>query len=353
MEFTVFNSRGKFKERKYNMSRILFIGDPHLRINHFEQAKVFLKWVGEMVILHKPDIVCNLGDTMHNHAVLRSELMKEFRDHINIIVNCGSDYWYVLGNHDQWKPRDSKYHALQTFEGMKGLTIFDKITQLPQHNITVVPYVQKFEDFPLNAKGLLITHNTFIGADYGFKREDCGINADKSNADLIISGHIHKRQQFGKVIYPGTPYAHNATDVDQTKGLLLFDTGSFKQTFIESPFPKWRSLEFEISPALDIATLHAALENSLNITDKWILKVAGPKAELSAYFKSKQYFKLISDKNVIVKTNPTDSEKAKRVQIESSTPADIISEYIKKVYSGGADKSLIIHKAQEIIKNIQ
>jgi len=332
---------------------ILFLGDPHLRLNNLEQGFAFLRWVEATTKLHKPDIVCNLGDTFHNHAVLRSELMKEFRNHVEDIVALGSEYWYVLGNHDMYKPKDAKYHALQSFEGLKGLTIFDKITELPQHNITVIPYVTKYEDFPFQTDKICITHNTFIGCDYGFMREDCGINADKVVADIIISGHIHKRQQFGNVIYPGTPYAHNANDVDQTKGLLLFDTSTYKQTFIEAPFPKWRSLEYEISPTLNIASLHAALEKTLNTTDKWILKVSGPKAELSAYFKSKKYFNLIQGKNVIVKTTPTDSEKQKRVQITSAGSTDIISEYVDKVYNGGADKSLIIHKAQEIIKNIQ
>jgi len=331
----------------------MFIGDPHLRVNNFEQSAAFLRWVEDTARKQKPDIVCNLGDTFHNHAVLRSELMKEFRDHIKTIVADGAKYWYVLGNHDMYKPKDAKYHALQSFEGLNGLTIFDKTTELPEHNITVVPYVSKYEDFPQQTQPICITHNTFIGADYGFKREDCGINADKVSADVIISGHIHKRQSFGSVTYPGTPYAHNATDVDQTKGLLLFDTVTYKQTFIESPFPKWRSLEFEIDQLNNIASLHAMLEQSLDNQNKWILKVTGPKAELSAYFKSKKYFKLIDGKNIIVKANPIDSEKTARVQIKSSGVNEIISEYVQKVYSGGADKSLIIHKAQEIIKNIQ
>ena len=333
--------------------KILFIGDPHLRINHFEQSIKFLRWVEEMALLHKPDVVCNLGDTFHNHAVLRSEIVKEFKDHVTNITSNNIPYWYVLGNHDQYKPKDSKYHALQIFEEMESFHLYDKITELPEHNITVVPYVSKYADFPLQTNSICITHNTFIGADYGFKREDCGIDAGKVNADVIISGHIHKRQSFGRVTYPGTPYAHNATDVDQTKGLLLFDTATFEQTFIESPFPKWRSLEFEICPTLNMATLHTILEKELDSINKWILKVTGPKAELSAYFKSKKYFKLIDGKNVIVKTNPTDSEKQNRVQIKSSSVNDIISEYINKVYSGGADKSLIIHKAQKIIKDIQ
>lgn len=332
--------------------KILFLGDPHLKINNFEQSIALLHWVEEIVDKYKPDILCNLGDTMHTHAVLRSELMTEFRDHVKR-VTINTPYWYVLGNHDAYKAKDSKYHALQALNDISRFTVFDKTTEFPEHNITVVPYVYKYEDFPMQTQTICITHNTFIGADYGFKREDCGINADKVTADVIISGHIHKRQSFGNVTYPGTPYAHSANDVDQTKGLLLFDTATYKQTFIESPFPKWKSLEFEIDKLNNVASLHAMLEQSLDSNNKWILKVTGPKAELSAYFKSKRYFKLIDGKKVIVKTNPTDSEKATRVQIKSSGVNEIISEYVQKIYSGGADKSLIIHKAQEIINNIK
>jgi DNA repair exonuclease SbcCD nuclease subunit len=339
---------------------ILFIGDPHLKINNFEQSINFLRWVEETVTNLRPniDLVCNLGDTFHNHAVLRSELVKEFKDHVENIISMGIPYWYVVGNHDQWKPKDNKYHALQVFDNIDDFTVFDKTVHFNSDNdpfkgITVVPYVQKFDDFPTETLGICITHNTFIGADYGFKREDCGINADKVAADVIISGHIHKRQEFGKVVYPGTPYAHSANDVDQTKGLLLFNTRTFQREFIESPFPKWRSLEYEICQNLPITALHTQLVTELDSVNKWILKVSGPKAELSAYFKSKKYFDLIQGKKVAVKTIPTDAEKQNRVQIKATKPEDIIEEYVQKVYNGGADKSMIIHKAQEILKNIQ
>lgn len=328
------------------MSKILFIGDPHLRMNDFEQSIKFLRWTEEQVEIHNPDIICNLGDTFHDHAVLRSELLKEFQDHI---INCKKEYWYVLGNHDQYKPKDSKYHALQIFN-IPNFRVFDKITEVPEHKITVVPYVQEFKDFPLNTQSICITHNTFIGADYGFKREDCGVNADKISADIIISGHIHKRQSFGKVVYPGTPYAHNASDVDQTKGLLLFDTSTFEQIFIESPFPKWRGLEFEVAHDNPLTNLHELLKAELNEQDKWIIKVSGPKIELTAYFKSKQYLKLIKNKKVVSKAIPTDKAKQK-VQIKATSIENIMSEYIDKVYDGGIDKQLILQKTLDIIEN--
>ena len=72
--------------------KILFIGDPHLRMNNFEQSVSFLRWVEEQVQVLKPDVICNLGDTFHNHAVLRSELLKEFRDHVVTCTNTGIPY---------------------------------------------------------------------------------------------------------------------------------------------------------------------------------------------------------------------------------------------------------------------
>ena len=328
------------------MTKILFLGDPHLKITNFEQSVAFLRWAEEMTALYKPDIVCNLGDTFDTHAIIRSELLTEFKNHVERIK---IPYWYVLGNHDTFRPKDAKYHALQCFN-MPNFTVFDKITELD--GITIVPYMAKHEDFPLQTQSICITHNTFIGADYGFKREDCGINADKISVDLIISGHVHRRQSYGKVIYPGTPFANSANDVDQTKGILLFDTKTYEQVFIESPFLRWRGIEYEMSGPLAIQNLQALLEAELNTTDKWIVKVTGPKVELVAYFKSQQFLDLIKDKKVITKAIPTDKNKQK-VQIKATSIEDIMSEYVNKVYDGGLDKQLILQKIKDIIINIK
>lgn len=328
------------------MSKILFIGDPHLKINNFEQSMSFLTWIEKVIDEVNPDIVCNLGDTFDTHAVVRSELISEFKMHVERIT-AKRPYWYVLGNHDQYKPKDAKYHALQCFN-INNFLIFDKTTEL--EGITIVPYVAKYEDFPLQTQPICITHNTFIGADYGFKREDCGVNADKVSADIIISGHIHRRQTFGKVNYPGTPFACSSNDVDQTKGVLLFNTENYEQTFIESPFMRWRSVEFEVTASNPIQNLHELLKVELNTTDKWIVKASGPKVELTAYFKSKIFLDLIKDKKIVTKATPTDKNKQK-VQIKATSIEDIMSEYVDKIYDGSLDKQLILRKINDIITN--
>src|SRR5665213_1935567 len=103
------------------------IGDPHLKISKFDLSLQFLKWVGDTIEKHQPDMVINLGDTFDTHSVIRSEILSEFRKHV-IRVGKVCPYFYVLGNHDFFKPTDSKYHALETFKGMHNFKVIERPT---------------------------------------------------------------------------------------------------------------------------------------------------------------------------------------------------------------------------------
>src|SRR6478736_5361700 len=123
--------------------KILFVGDPHLKITRFELAKTFLSWLNTTIATIKPDLVVNLGDTFDTHAVVRSEIQNEFFGHVEYVCDTlGIPYVYLLGNHDMFKPNDSRYHALRSFKGaIPGFTVIDEITELD--GITYVPYQVK------------------------------------------------------------------------------------------------------------------------------------------------------------------------------------------------------------------
>src|ERR1700677_95033 len=145
--------------------RILFIGDPHLKINRFDLALQFLTWMNETVKVQKPDMVINLGDTFDTHAVVRTEIMKEFKDHVDFCLNHTSSYYYILGNHDAYKPKDSKYHALQTMTDNSKFIVIDKVVE--GHGMTFIPYQSDVSKFPMNTQPICIAHQAFVGADFG------------------------------------------------------------------------------------------------------------------------------------------------------------------------------------------
>lgn len=331
---------------------VLFIGDPHLKINRFELAKQFLAWTNSMVALEKPDIVVNLGDCFDTHAVVRSEVLTEFMTHVEECLKT-SQYVYLLGNHDQWKPNDSTYHAVRHLKGkIKGFHVIDSIQDM--FDMTFVPYQHNPDAFPKITKQICIAHQTFKGADYGDITTKDGVDPESVSADIIISGHIHKKQVLGKVIYPGSPFAQGASDINQTKGLILFDTATFQQKFMQSPMPIWRGNEFELSNTYSINDLDLHLHTLLEDTKgkvNHVVTITGPKAEIAAYLSSKKTIELMKTADVKIRTIFTDKEK-KLVAIKAISMDSIIKEYIDKVYSGALNKDDLYNKSMELLSKM-
>lgn len=338
------------------MAKILFIGDPHLKINRFELATKFLYWLNQLIAEKRPDIVVNLGDTFDTHAVLRSEVMNEFMSHVDFVNSLNIDYVYLLGNHDMYKPNDAKYHAMRPFKNRnKKLHIIDKPTEL--FGMSFVPYQHDPNAFPRDLLPICIAHQTFFGADYGPVIAKDGVTPDSlRNCEIVISGHIHKRQILestgaasAQIIYVGSPFAQSASDTDQTKGITIFDTATYAQEFIETPLPQYRKIKITLCDYENIDAIHGSICNYINNTkDHWILELEGSKPEIVGYLSSDRYKALVKDIDIKIKTVFTDKEK-KKISIEASTMDSIISDYINKIYNGSLDKRILLETAKTIL----
>lgn len=326
------------------MSKVLVIGDAHLKATRMELVIQFLSWLDVVYEQVNPDMIIYSGDYFDNHSIIRCEIMSMFDAHIR--KHSKFLKYYILGNHDQYKPNDSKYHALQTLKGVHDhFVVIDEVTEID--GMTLVPFIYDLNDFPLKTQPIVFAHQTFIGADYGYTKADAGVDAAKVEADVIISGHVHKRQAFGNVIYPGSPYAQSVNDIDQSKGVMIFDTDNYKYKYIECPLPSWRGIKFELSSSYSATDMHQDIEAQINAIDHWVLDITGPKAEVVSYLDSKQFLALKKDKKLTTRATHTDTLK-ERVKIQAITMNDIVSSYVDQVYKGAIDKSAIISKALEI-----
>lgn len=334
--------------------KVLFIGDPHLKITRFDLAKQFLEWINGVVEKHKPDLVVNLGDTFDTHAVIRSEVLTEFMKHV-IEVRKVSPYVYLLGNHDMYKPNDAKYHAMSHLKDkIKDFHVVDEVEEL--YGMTFVPYIHKPENFPKQSLPICVAHQTFKGADYGDITTKDGVDATSIHgADLIISGHIHKRQRLhtggAEVIYIGSPFSQSASDVNQVKGVAIFDTDTYNEEFLVCPLPMWKGIKFELSPTFNAEEMHEELMETLNDKDHWVVEITGPKAEVIGYLGSKKGKSITIGRDVKIKTIFTDKEK-RQIRIEALSLQHIVSEYIDKVYSGSIDKELLKLTAGDVLKSL-
>jgi DNA repair exonuclease SbcCD nuclease subunit len=329
--------------------KTLFIGDPHLKINRFDIAMTFLAWLNKTIDEQKPDLVVNLGDTFDTHAVLRSEVLNEFMKHVYYVLAKDIPYVYLVGNHDMYKPHDPKYHAMLPFKGkIKNFHIIDETTDL--FDMTFVPYQYDGSKFPKKTLPVCVAHQTFIGADYGPIRATEGVDATCiEGCEVIISGHIHTRSILGSVIYVGSPFSQSASDVDQIKGITIFDSSTFAQSFVQTPLPSWRRLSAVVSPSTTIEMIHKMVcELVKDSKDHWVLELEGPQAEIVGYLGSKGYSETIAGVDVKVKTKFTDKEK-KKLSIEAKSMEHIVSEFIAKVYGGSMDKEELMKCAKLVL----
>jgi DNA repair exonuclease SbcCD nuclease subunit len=335
------------------MSKVLFVGDPHLKINRFDLATTFLKWLNQVILEQRPDVVVNLGDTFDTHAVLRSEVLNEFIKHVDVVLEQNIPYVYLLGNHDMYRPNDPKYHALLPFKNkIDKFHIIDEVTEFM--GMTFVPYQHDGAKFPKKTLPICVAHQTFIGADYGPIRAKEGVDATSiAGCDIIISGHIHTRSILGSVVYVGSPFSQSAADVDQIKGITIFDTNTYAQSFVQTPLPTWRRLHVVVSQSTQISVVHALVQQDVSGSkDHWVLELEGPKAEIVGYLGSSEYIAAIAGVDVKVKTKFTDNEK-KKLSIEAKSMEHIISEFIAKVYNGSIDKEELSNHAISILNEVR
>jgi DNA repair exonuclease SbcCD nuclease subunit len=326
--------------------KVVFIGDPHHKWTKFDLGCQFLDWVTETVINEKPDMVVNLGDHFDSHGIVRTEIQKVYRQHVSEITSHGINYVHLLGNHEWHKNGSKTYHALQVMKELENSTYYIVDEPVDLFGMTFVPYTHDLNEFPKVTLPICIAHQTFIGADYGYHRPDAGVDAADVSAEIIISGHVHKRQTFGRVTYPGTPYAQSVNDINQAKGIMVFDTETYKMSYIDSPFPTWRGAKFEMSLDMhdEIVTKVSGGHN-----DHWIVDISGPKAEVNAYLSSKEFKGLKVDVDIKVRATHTDTQKT-ILKIQAITMSNILAEYVDKVYDGALDKETIKAKAFKILE---
>lgn len=324
--------------------RILCIGDGHFKATRIDLVTQFIEWLDNTIERVRPDLIVYTGDYMDNHAIIRCEILSMFDAHIR--KHSKFLKYYILGNHDQAKPNDNKYHALQTMKNVfDDFIVVDEVVET--NGITFVPFISDISKFPKYTQPIVFAHQTFIGADYGYTKADTGIDADTISADIIISGHVHKRQSFGKVIYPGSSFPQSINDIDQPKGVMIFDTETYRYNFIECPLPMWKGLKFRLSSDNSITDMHQDIEAVIDNINNWIIDIEGPKAEIISYLDSKQFLALKNGKNIRTRALYTDTNK-ERIKIQAVTMDDIIISYVSQVYKGTLAKEDIIAKALEI-----
>lgn len=310
--------------------KILRVGDMHVTVSNLKESETLMEFIVKAAVENKVDTIEFLGDLMDTHSVIRSEVLNFWKVWFDNIDKLNIKTFVLVGNHDQNgdSEREQFVNSLNVFDGIyKNIVIVNR--QIEYNGIMYLPHFGDPETFltmthsllfSFPKSTLLIAHQTFIGAKYesGFPAED-GIDIDSVPMEAIISGHIHKCQQIGKVFYPGTPKWQKSTDAGEDKGIWLFEHNRDNPAIYIKEFISTKDV---VTPMYKIILKEGEAEPELPENAKIALELIGESSWIS---KMKKKYK----SKASIRAIPLDRRASKVDNSKLTSIEEFIGEYIK------------------------
>lgn len=189
------------------MGKILFTSDLHsdkglrvqITISYLDYLEKYCKENSINDIVFGGDIL-NRASKINNDTFV--PLFLKFMEMKQKDLNL----YFILGNHDIYNKDNES--LLLTFSSFGKVVKSLETLTIAGYDYDLLPYTENKEDIKPNAPTLL-THlaiNNFY-YDNGFGDSESGISEECLAAyDSVITGHFHRHQRAGNVVYPGSPY---------------------------------------------------------------------------------------------------------------------------------------------------
>ena len=224
----------------------IVIGDMHVKKDDVAEATRFVRWIAQLHAQVKAKIgvdplIVFMGDQYNDFSVVRVEAEVFWDWAFDFLVKeTGTMPLALVGNHDMNQEETAssmQVHARYAVLAERKPVFINQAT-------AAIGFMRKEELFHQTVmeayqKGarIVLCHAEFDGAQYenGFYSPH-GFKLDRYPQDLqFISGHIHLKQQFGKVLYVGTPRHLTRSDLGTVKGVhvVKFSAGSCE--FVATP----------------------------------------------------------------------------------------------------------------------
>lgn len=295
-------------------------GDPHVTPASIDKAAILFdifEDIGNDVII--------LGDLFEFKEIVRGQCMNFVMDKIK---RSKLHYIILVGNHD-WFNLDCKDHSLRPLKELPNVTIVDKpmAMNLDSRAALFLPYFDNIEalkkelqEAEAGGTDFVFMHQGVVGFDYGNGHMADGNGHGEMTADIVsgflrvISGHFHKYAEEGNLTFLGTPYSHTFGETDQTKYLAVLRPHENEFELIETPFPRHRTLNIDLSKKSAIANLKKVLKDS---KDEFRVILTGTEMQIKAVdqkeFSSVKFLEDATDSGQVedVKLSETDSNEKK------------------------------------------
>ena len=227
-------------------NKIGIFSDVHLGLNQDNEiwhnvSLDFAKWASETYKEKgiKDIVIC--GDIFHDRSYISVKTLSVCRDFFSYFKDF--NIWILVGNHDCQKKDSSEINSISVLGEWKNITVAENEPMVLKTEtgipVSLIPWGVEYKDIP---KTKYCFGHFEINSFYMNNFKVCERGIDSTNlfdkAKWIISGHFHKMDyrnyDDGKILYVGSPFQHNFGDINDKRGIFVFDLEKERYEFIEN-----------------------------------------------------------------------------------------------------------------------
>jgi len=211
------------------MVKYLYVGDVHVKVSDLPECQRLVDGITGIARKEVVDAILILGDLFHSFSLVRLEVADFWRKTLQRWSDLGIRTIIIPGNHDMAGDGRSaaELNAISSFGYLQNLQIVSTPRQID--GMLMLPHMASAKEFvkvcnTYSQYRTVICHQEFNGCKYenGFYSKE-GVDPESIPQQLVISGHIHLNQQFGKVFYVGSPRWMTASDANSDKFLHIIE----------------------------------------------------------------------------------------------------------------------------------
>lgn len=257
------------------MNRALLVGDVHAVPEELEDCQRLIDLVIKTALEQKVEKVVFMGDQTNFHRILHVEVMAFWRKSFASMKKAGLEVYALVGNHD-FAGEGLDIHSMMAHE--EQIEVVDAPVILFD-GVMMVPYVSGPENFvklvnTFHPRQTILCHQTFEGAQYdnGFYASD-GVDMNLVPCKYLISGHIHKNAELGKLTYVGAPRWRSLSDADIDRAIWIYsfdDEGNVVGKEAFSTGEVCRQIKYRLD------TPESPVTEELGSGNDWRVDIKGP-----------------------------------------------------------------------------
>ncbi|MGL5357012.1 MAG: metallophosphoesterase [Cetobacterium sp.] len=273
-------------------TKIIFIGDIHIKFSNLTAIDKLQEVVVAYCERSPPAFFVLGGDILDSHERVNTQLLNRAYELVKAFKRIAHVY-VIVGNHDYINNQQflSDNHWMNGMKEWNNVTIVDLPTVV--ENYLLVPYVpngrfvEAIETVTNDWRGFdcIFAHQEIKGCKMG---AITSIDGDlwETEWPMLISGHIHERQNIGgNVLYPGSAINHAYSSDNQGVSEFMFQGTKVDEHRIDLKLEKKKTIHKNISD-VDMSKIKLIDKNCR-------LTLEGEMKDITSFKKSQTYHSLI------------------------------------------------------------